>query len=250
MRAGSIYMLTNRATGDTYIGMTTQDVADRWREHTYRANGVNCRTWLHRAIRKYGAGAFSVTEIASAFTQEALAASEIEIIRDRHPTYNQSHGGEGTAGRKFSPDVVALRNAKLRGLTKSPEARARISSGCKAAMTPERREQVVARLETARLLVDEKKRVAAVRKASSGRVWSEESRAKLSASCMGRRYSDEVINRMRRSKMRPVVCVTNGQQYDNAKEAAQSLGVGHRSVIRVLKGEYPSVKGLAFNYGV
>lgn len=249
MRFGSVYQLTNVETGDTYIGITTQTVSARWREHRYKANGARCNTWLHRAIRKYGPSAFIVEEVASAISRPALLAAEIELIHDRRPTYNQSHGGEGTTGRKFSPDVLAARNAKLKGRTKTADERARISAGCRAAMTPERKAALSEQLAQVRTRVDEAKRVEAVRRAASGRAWSDEARAKLSASCMGRRYSREVIDRMRRSKMKPIICTTNGVCYANAKEAAEAVNVGHRSVLRVLSGAYPAVKGFAFKYG-
>ena len=249
MRFGSVYLLENRSTGDTYVGITTQPVERRWKEHTYKAHGRHCVTWLHRAIRKYGAEAFNVTEIATALNRAALLQAEMDLIRDIAPTYNQSHGGEGTTGRKFSPEVLEARNAKLRGRTKTPEERARISVGCQKAMTPERRKVCTEQLQKARSLVDENKRRAAVSASAKSRKWSAEAKAKLSASCVGRRYPQAVIDKMRRSKMKAVICTTNGVCYGNAKEAAEALGIGHRSVIRVLKGEYPAVKGLSFKYG-
>ena len=249
MRFGSAYTLTNLDTGDTYVGITTQTVSARWREHRYKANGQNCKTWLHRAIRKYGENRFEVQEIASAASRENLLALEMLIISERKPSYNQSHGGEGTTGRKFSPEVLAARSDKLRGRVKSDAEKARISDGCRAAMTPERRAACAAVLAKARAAVDHNKRIEAVRAAVSGRQWTPASKAKLSASCAGRRYGSDVIDKMRRSKMKSVVCTNNGICYATAKEAANALGVSHESVIRVLKGKYSAVKGLAFRYG-
>jgi group I intron endonuclease len=249
MRFGAAYTLTNRETGDTYVGITTRNADARWKEHVYKANGRNCNTWLHRAIRKYGPKSFEVKEIASATSQTDLLALEIAIIKERQPTYNQSHGGEGTTGRKFSPAVLAVRNAKLRGRIKSPEERQRISEGCKKAMTSERRASCTEQILKARLLVDEEKRVKAVRSAVENRVWSDESRVKLSASCMGRRYSQDVKDRIARANMKAVICTTTNTCYNTAKEAAEALGVSQSSIIRVLKGKYPAVKGLTFKYG-
>lgn len=249
MRFGSAYLLTNRVTGDTYVGITTQTVLARWKEHMYKANGARCASWLHRAIRKYGPESFAVVEIASAIARDNLLALEIDLIRDRAPTYNQSHGGEGTTGRKFSPEVLEARREKLRNRVVTPETKARISASCRAAMTAERREFLRHQLTEARARVDNEKRVNAVREAASTRKWSQESRDKLSRSCKGRRYTQDVIDRMRKSKMKPVLCTTTGVCYTNAKEAAKALGVSHRSVMRVLKGDYPVVKGYIFAYG-
>lgn len=249
MRFGAAYTLTNRETGDTYIGITTRNAGARWKEHTYKANGINCNTRLHRAIRKYGVDCFEVQEIASAFSRSNLLALEIILIKDRKPTYNQSHGGEGTTGRKFSPAVIAARSEKLRGRIKTPEERQRISEACQKAMTPERRAFCTSQILRARALVNEEKRIKAVKSAAQGRVWSDESRAKLSASCKGRKYSQNVIDRMARAKMKAVICTTTNTCYSAAKEAAEALGVSQSSIIRVLKGKYPAVKGLAFKYG-
>lgn len=249
MRFGSVYKLTNTTTGDTYVGITTQSVAARWKEHQYKANGRNCVTWLHRAMRKYGASSFLVEEIGVSLSRETLLQAEMVAIKNLKPTYNQSHGGEGTTGRKFSPEVLASRNAKLKGRIKTPEERARIAEGCRRAMTPERHQQVIEHLAVIRQKVDEGKRIASVRKAALGRTMSAESRAKLSASCMGRRYPQDVIDRARKSKQKSVICINNGKQYETAKHAALALGIGHRSVIRVLKGQYAAVKGLSFVYG-
>jgi group I intron endonuclease len=249
MRFGVAYTLTNTKTGDTYVGITTRDAAARWKEHVYKANGRNCDTWLHRAIRKYGAEFFEVQEIASATSRAGLLALEIDIIKDRQPTYNQSHGGEGTTGRKFTPEVLEARNQKLRGRKRSAEERQRISAACRKAMTPERRAQCAEVLIKARAAIDQDKRVEATIRAVKGRVWSLEAKAKLSASCMGRKYSQDVIDRMARAKMKAVICTSTNTCYSTAKEAAEALGVSHSSVIRVLKGRYPAVKGLAFKYG-
>lgn len=83
---------------------------------------------------------------------------------------------------------------------------------------------------------------------ATGRVWSKESKAKLSASCMGRKYGSDVIARMAESKKRPIQCDTTGVVYTCRTEAAQACGVGARSIQRVCGGEYPSVKGLKFSY--
>jgi group I intron endonuclease len=250
MRFGSAYLLTNTVTGDTYIGVTTQTVARRWSEHRHKANGASCRTWLHRAIRKYGADKFEVLELASSVSRENLLLTEITLIKDRSPSYNQSHGGEGTTGRKFTPEVLTTRNEKLRGRAKNPEERQRISLGCRAAMTKERKNKLADTLALARGMVDEAKRIEAVRRSATERVWTKASREKLSASCMGRRHPAGVVERIRLANMKPVVCVTSGVLYANAKAAAADLKISPTSVLRVLKGKYPSVKNLTFIYGV
>lgn len=246
---GQIYLVCNLITGDSYIGLTRIGVQARWREHVYKSR-TRPKTYFHRAINKYTPEQFTVEAIASSLTEEALRAAEIELIKDRKPTYNQSHGGEVTTGRKYSDEVLAARNEKIRGQKRTPEQCRRIAEAKRKQFQedPEARERAIKQIREARKCVDEDKRKAAAIKANTGRAWSEESKAKLSVSCMGRRYGPEVIDKMRRSKMKPIVCPTTNKIYTNAKEAAICEGVGHRSVISVLRGERGSVKGKIFKY--
>lgn len=246
---GEVYLVTNTVTGDTYVGVTRLGVATRWKHHQYRASGDH-RSWFHRAIRKYTSEAFTVEAVASVLAPEGMAAAEQAIIRDLRPTYNQTSGGEVTLGRKYDDETKERIRRSNTGKVRTTEQRARNSATKRQqfAERPELREASVVQLARARGAVDEAKRVEAVRKAATGRVWSDESRAKLSASCMGRRYGPEVTERARLAKQKAVVCVTTGACYPTAKHAAEAVGVGHRSVIRVLKGEYPSVKEFKFIY--
>jgi len=164
---------------------------------------------------------------------------------------NVTAGGEGCA---LDGAALAARNAAiskgLKGRVVSEGSRAKISEAKKSryAKDPELYEKTAKALTDARQNVDEAKRVAAAAKACAERVWSDESRAKLSASCMGRRYGKDVINRMRHSKMKPVLCHNTGEFYKNGREAANATGVGYKSVWRVCNGKSPSVKGLIFSY--
>jgi hypothetical protein len=87
-----------------------------------------------------------------------------------------------------------------------------------------------------------------VGKARNPKTYFHRAIAKLSASCMGRRYDASVIARMAESKKRKICCDTTGVVYACRKTAATACNVGERSILRVCGGEYPSVKGLKFSY--
>jgi hypothetical protein len=57
--SGSIYAIVHTETGNEYVGMTRKRVDGRFSEHVKDARNES-QTHLHRAIRKYGAEAFSV----------------------------------------------------------------------------------------------------------------------------------------------------------------------------------------------
>lgn len=91
---GVVYRVTHRESGRVYIGQTIQELKKRWHDHqrqTYCAR-------LYRAIRKYGADAFSVDVIATAQSKNALDLLESFWIRayqatDRGQGFNLRDGG-------------------------------------------------------------------------------------------------------------------------------------------------------------
>jgi len=175
-----IYLVTNRANGKRYVGVTRYALAKRWAEHLYSARTKRTRSWLHKAIRKYGEQAFDVHQVASCLRIEDAHAVEREVIQSIAPEYNQTSGGEFTAGRKQrAPQTGARISEALRGKPKSPEAKAAMSAAKRRyyEQNPDARSGVA----RARQAIDREKQRAAVSAASRARVWSAESRAKLSA---------------------------------------------------------------------
>lgn len=90
-----IYQITNKITNDFYIGKTTNDIEKRFYHHKYNSQKRNSQTYLHRAIRKYGIEAFSISKLDEANNLEELNEKEISWIRKLSPNYNMTKGGEG-----------------------------------------------------------------------------------------------------------------------------------------------------------
>ncbi len=182
MKRAVIYLVVNDVTGDTYIGVTQYTVADRWRRHVYTAMTAP-RTRLHCAIADHGANAFSVTHIATCLQIEEAIKAEQEIISEWRPTYNQTNGGQFTVGKKLTPEIVAKIRAGNIGKKRTAEQNKANSEKAKERyQDPIYRAKILAALEKARAAVDRNKQRAAASKASGERVWSDASRAKLSAS--------------------------------------------------------------------
>jgi group I intron endonuclease len=244
---GVVYVATNTVTGKQYVGLTRMGVATRWAQHIGKAR--NPKTYFHRAIAKYGAAAFVVSEYASAASKDALALLEKAVIVQLAPAYNQTNGGEVTFGRKYddaTKERIKLANTG-RKWTDAQKQRMSLLKKAQHEANPTLAATSAKHLKEARHLWEDK-RVACVKEAASNRVWSESSKAKLSASCMGRRYDASVIARMAESKKRKIRCDTTGNIYACRKTASAACGVGERSILRVCGGEYPSVKGLKFSY--
>lgn len=134
------YLITNLITGRVYVGITRNALHTRWRQHLYVAyRGVN--TSLAKAIRKYGAAAFSVEEIACAATHEDLLILECLLIAQYQATsrefgYNLTDGGESRAkqtaewsarqsaaatGRKHTDETKSKLSRLMKGHVNSPE---------------------------------------------------------------------------------------------------------------------------------
>lgn len=89
---GVVYLIVNRVNNKKYIGITTRDVSDRFKEHC-KAN-----SYIGRAIRKYGKNNFSIQIIDMAHTKEELFDLEVKHISNYNSYrdgYNQTVGGDG-----------------------------------------------------------------------------------------------------------------------------------------------------------
>lgn len=60
MAGGVVYLVTCTVTGKHYVGQTIRSVEERWTQHLYLAGPGRFESPLHRAIRRYGPGAFQV----------------------------------------------------------------------------------------------------------------------------------------------------------------------------------------------
>lgn len=178
----SVYLITNLVNGKTYVGVTKRSLRQRFTAHVYVAMRAP-KTYLHRAIAKYGAGSFFIEPLASCLDAAGAVRAEKELIRSLAPEYNQTNGGEFTLGRRFSDDTKEKIAAKHRGMKSSPEAVEKNRAATKARWEdPAFRAAALAGLARGRVAVDQVKRRALVAEACRTRVWTDESRAKLSQS--------------------------------------------------------------------
>ena len=96
-------------------------------------------------------------------------------------------------------------------------------------------------------MVDEEKRAKAAGESAKNRVWSDKSRAKLSASCKGRKYGPDIIAKMVASKKRKVVCVQTEVVYPCAADAAAVINA-HKSSVNAACKHGRKVYGFNFKY--
>lgn len=102
-----IYRITHKESGRSYIGITAQEERVRWIQHRSDARNPHRRQGaLHRAIHKYGVGAFLFEVIGSAVDVETGAIMERALIADLGTMvpngFNLTSGGEILVGTKLS----------------------------------------------------------------------------------------------------------------------------------------------------
>lgn len=112
---GCVYLITNTVNGKVYVGKTTYSLLRRWQLHATASRQGSLQV-IHRAIRKYGAEAFSRQVLHFAQTEKKLNELEMLEIRQRNTTnssigYNQTLGGDGQIPTKETK--LKMRLAKL-----------------------------------------------------------------------------------------------------------------------------------------
>lgn len=135
-----IYCISNSVNSKKYVGKTVRSIEQRFNEHLSCFG--KCRV-IESAIKKYGAGAFSIEEIARAESQSELDTLEqlwIAKLNTVSPAgYNLSGGGNG-AGKMHDETKAIMREigkrperlAQMAEMRGRPEVCAKITAGLKA----------------------------------------------------------------------------------------------------------------------
>lgn len=93
-----VYIHTS-PSGKRYIGITSQQVKDRWRN----GKGYKFNTYFGKAIKKYGWDNIKHEVVAEGLSEQDAKQMEIDLIQkyqstDKTKGYNISLGGDGTKG--------------------------------------------------------------------------------------------------------------------------------------------------------
>ena len=112
----SIYLITHRQSGKSYVGRTKDPVT---RKSQHFTGSSSCR-YLSRAIAKYGREAFDFVVLCMCKAADSKEVERKMIIQEgtlAPAGYNLSSGGEG--GRHH-PDTIALMKQKQQERAKKP----------------------------------------------------------------------------------------------------------------------------------
>lgn len=103
---GVVYVITNDVNDKLYVGITTQPIRDRFRQHGRASNAFH--TPISRAINKHGRHHFKIRILEPGYDAEELGAKEVawcERLGSMSPNgYNLQVGDSGS--RKHSPETI------------------------------------------------------------------------------------------------------------------------------------------------
>lgn len=143
MKPCSLYIVTRRETGDSYVGVAV-NTKKRWSRHKWEALRNGCDTYFARALRVYGVEAFDWEILCTLDSEELARVAEITAITCGLGHYNLTPGGDGNTHpsrevrakmsaaqqkrKTRSPETKARMSAAQKGHTVSPETRAKMSA--------------------------------------------------------------------------------------------------------------------------
>lgn len=125
----SVYKITNKINGKSYIGISSREPIMRWSEHLVRyRQGRRGGNRLYDALSKYGPNAFSLETVATASTELEIRKLETFYITKfdtYHNGYNCNLGGVGFL--KFPKHIVRKISEAQKGKIISAETKAKMS---------------------------------------------------------------------------------------------------------------------------
>lgn len=107
-------------SGKVYIGITGMTPAQRW----IRGNGYKRNPYFYKAIQKYGWDNFEHVILIGGLTKEEAIEVEIQLIshyKGLGLCYNDTNGGEGTAGYKHTEEWKKQASIRMKGRVHTPE---------------------------------------------------------------------------------------------------------------------------------
>lgn len=107
---GTIYIINNTINDKVYIGQTTLDIEDRFKQHIKKSTLKSRKYKLYNAMRKYGVENFYIGKVESNIPIKDLDYKEIYYIEKYDSFkngYNSTKGGDGrVVNKKYDEDTI------------------------------------------------------------------------------------------------------------------------------------------------
>jgi hypothetical protein len=222
-KSSTVYRIVNLATGDFYIGATTQTLDRRFFQHVATALSSRGRKTglLHLSMRKYGAPSFAIEPMSFHALPADAFKEEARLVRELKPALNTMAGGVGREVMCLDDELIhasASAAGKFYGIAKSMIIEVclrdprRVTAGGRVFRYCDDVFDIPTELATAK----ERRRTRGVRSTQKS--------------------------------VRPVKCLNDGAVYPSAKEASVVYDIHRYSINEVARGDRPHAKGYRFTY--
>lgn len=241
-----VYAHINKTNGKVYVGQTSQDINQRWRN----GKGYINNTLFYRAIEKYGWDGFEHKIIYTELTKREADEKEIEMIafyNSNNPErgYNLTIGGGGTSGYHLTEEQKRKISEVQKGRKLTEEWKLHISDAVRGKKHPfygkKLSEEHIKHLSDAHL-----GQVSA--KGMLGKKHSEETKKRMSEAQTGHIVSQESRKKIGEANSKKVRCVETDVIYHSMPEASKSTGCSVVSICRCCKGQQETSKRYHWEY--
>lgn len=261
-----VYAATNKINGKRYIGATKHTISARKARHWYDANGRNLCRVFGAALKKYGVDGFEWAVLKGCSSKEEMFREEIRLISELRPEYNITTGGQGIFGVPYTEERRAKLSRSLTGKKMTPERRVqnallldRLRAKCHRAVVCLTDGRFFSSCKDASdfygvthsNIRGVAERGQATTKGGLSFAFSdvplsrEECEVRIQ-NLMERKSAG--IRRSHESRRKPVVCMTDGWNYDDARSAGDFYGLTAVGVRSLCLFGGTSRTGLRFQY--
>lgn len=106
MSQGSIYLITNKVTGDKYVDQTVQPLNKIWQQHIQDAKRMSSHS-LHKAFRKYGIDKFNIKQIDEC--DESLLNERKQHWIQYHDTINTGYNEQELVIPEIKENIIEVK---------------------------------------------------------------------------------------------------------------------------------------------
>ena len=210
MKKYIVYQHKNKITNKSYIGITSQEPEQRWKN----GNGYINHPKFYPAIQKYGWNSFEHIILLTNLTKEQACEKEkyfIKIFNSYNNGYNASEGGESGSN----------------GCNKKLQNRKKISQGMKLYLN-----------NNPDIL---QKRIKQIKNIN------QENRINKLKEYYNQLTPEQRKNRMKKNNKK-IICKENGNIFNSINEAAQWCGIHNSSISHCLRGNQKTAGGYHWEY--
>lgn len=151
---GRIYKIINLLTNKIYIGQTIKSIQQRFHAHINESKKL--KTYLHKAMNKYGVENFTVEEIDIAYSLDELNQKEYNwIIKENCLIPNGYNMKDGGFGAKMTDEVKQKISLANKNKPKPPEHSERMSRLHKGKIITKEHREAISRLNKGKKLSSE-----------------------------------------------------------------------------------------------